>query len=609
MSNGLPAPPARKTTPTQEELLVMRNAANVRALKDQLLSSSAQATTPPSPRESPPQRAGQKVKKIIAHMTSFDDSDLTPPPSPLDSEIASIRNSSNITDKITHLTQTIDTASAETSRSYMPPPVRRRVVSPFLERGRDGAVSPTSSSSEQEAGHSQEEGVTGGRGSGTESRDVVSSGDGLKPLKESTDEACVATQKVGVVIQKEGVAVLEEAQQERDAAARKDTNRSLLRAENLSPPSSSEQAPPPPLPVRAVHVKKEGDLTVLHSPKRSKHSAQKRRKETTPPLQKETTPPLQKEGTPPPQVLELDQEPRSLGRSHSHRETARREELESLSLGRKGVSRSQREAAQPWEVESQSLGRRGTHDANKTSQYGQGGREAVAKRELESPYGGRDLPRIDTESPYAGSSTYGGKYEDDDDHLVAITLPYRPPGSKTEPRMEPKKSKKTEKKGPHPTKKLSKPLSLDDVFLSFQPSGASLTSSTIFEATPNRADAWGALGGGHEHTQSATHVELNISANENGLLFPPQLTSASSDHPLMEAHHHHYDRLPKRSEYDHLPPLEAPPPDYEFYRPRSTSDVSSHRVRPRSKQEDYTASEVSGYMCTYMCVRICVCMC
>ena len=230
----------------------------------------------------------------------------------------------------------------------------------------------------------------------------------------------------------------------------------------------------------------------------------------------------------------------------------------------------------PREVDSQLLGQRPPRTSvDETSPHRKGGEKN------EPPYSNVSAPVI-IESPY------GSRHDGDDDHLVSLVFPPRNKDT-------PKKSRRDSTKKKEPQKKLSKPISLDDVFLSLESSSSTSLSS---QEAPSKGDAWGdsppplpPFRGGHQHTQSATHVELDISANENGLLFPPQLASSSSEHPLMEAHH--YDRLPKRSEYDHLPPL-GPSPEYGmgYYRPRSTSDVSSRRVRPRNSKDEFIASEV-----------------
>ena len=166
----------------------------------------------------------------------------------------------------------------------------------------------------------------------------------------------------------------------------------------------------------------------------------------------------------------------------------------------------------------------------------------------EGPYHPAGQPRSGGYQPLGNyRTTPTGQYQ------ATGQAPPLPPARKLTPKLQ---------------KKRSNPVSLDDVFLSFES-----------EPTGNKeGGVWATIG--HEAISSTTRTELPV--QQNSVLPPPQES---------------------RSQYDHLPPPLEPPPGYgqAYYRNRSTSDVTSHRIKQirkanLSREAQFMASEVrSGW--------------
>lgn len=581
VSNGIPI----DITPSHEsDVVFVKNASKVKSLKQQFLCPQQQQGSTPSPSSSgltltspssqqvqlsrrqseieieEIQKSRGNVKTLIAQMSSQDESVriLTPPPpSPLDEDLAKIRNSRVIFNTITQFTQaTAMEASAGSaggasgsesrhSRSYRPPSVRRKVVSPFLYQNKEeeeGEEATNEESSSPGGLVSSSLSRHDGSGGGVEGMGVEEEGEESESiLFESAGVKVLASERLDLLAPALGRREMEEEEEEMGKWSGEAEERTLglfkLDATELNTlmwakneageegvSSGGKSATPPR----------------YQWPEEENGEREEKRRYPTPPrphrLGEEwyTTPPRRH------QLEEERDEERQRYTAPPRRHRGNREER-------------RRYPTPPHLSPGGAVGfprhsERGEHETEVT----------------ELSNGAPQLPLILDQDKNG-----------EDDHLVSIILPYRPKSSKKSSDSSSRKERGA------PKKKLSKPLSLNDVFLSFE----------SFTAEPSsERSGWSTTG--RDHASSSTHVELDVRTNENGLLFPPHL---SSEHPLTESHQH-YDHLPKRSEYDHLPPL-GTPPDYGtgYLRYRSSSDVASHRLRPLTKAKhgkEFTSSEV-----------------
>lgn len=187
------------------------------------------------------------------------------------------------------------------------------------------------------------------------------------------------------------------------------------------------------------------------------------------------------------------------------------------------------------------------------------------------------FPRKQSRSQQTSTSSYqqGGNYQTSSNYHLRSGS-YQALGNNRTPSSNYQSSTQPFPSKDKPEKKRSNPVSLDDVFLSFEtaPSGNKGPGKEFLATIA------------HDLTSSSSHGELPV-LGQGPPLPPPQ-------------------DLPKRllesqKQYDHLPPLDPPPGvGSNYYRTRSSSDVTSHRIRQirkanAIKEAGYTASEVSKH--------------
>lgn len=173
----------------------------------------------------------------------------------------------------------------------------------------------------------------------------------------------------------------------------------------------------------------------------------------------------------------------------------------------------------------------------------------------------------------------------DDSHLVEfMVLSY--PHKKSS-----KKKSKVDLADLAPPEEVATP---EDVELTFEENeNASTSTSTLESEQRYEAPRKDSL-----LLESPHRVEVVIGMKENGIFLPPKIVEDdSSTPPPSKKLSSQYDHLSKRSQYDHLAPLEpGEDPHTPFQRHRSASDVGSHRIRPVTKSslhEERASSEVS----------------
>ena len=557
LSNGLSKGeedfPKEEDLPVQHsELTILRNEAKVEALKRRFssppqTSSSTSSSSlknsrfQPSGVKTEQSRSSSNVKSLIAQMSLVEsEKSASPPPSPLDVDLAVIRNSRLITSKIfPDFTQTASEDDAESgrTRSYTPPAIRRKVVSPFLQQEKEEQKEERDGKSPEMAGLIEERSkVKGEEGISLESvkaKKEVFEKEEKKSSEEKKGKKPLDLIRISLEEGKEEVTKKEEEesiQKERDGEAvsprtEMQSDESLFKGDTKREVKSSGEASP-------------NSLTAEDEVESARDS--------------EATDPV---------VFRRNRDPSSKGLFKMDHKR-----LSSLLLSEGSTAESEESEDQ----ESKHSKTPPPHEAEQRTPSKQ--TKANSVEENGTP---QHLVLDRT------SSSPRNIWDNDDDHLVPIILPYIPPSKKksSSPNQKSKKEKKTSA------------LSPDDVHLSFEERNKDQNRTWSSREMPITSSEQTRTWSSHDSSSSSSsRVGLVIGLKENGVLSSPQLieTEEKQQHPLMESKSHQYDHLRKRSDYDHLSPLEQPPL-YRGHRLRSNSDMAAHRIR---KQDQFLSSEV-----------------
>ena len=613
---------------TPSELTLVRNKAKVTSLMQQFMSQESPSPPPsnsPSPVLQDTPKSKENVKKIIAQLSLQEDSDIpvlgTPPQSPLDSDLAMIRNSRIISNTIIHLeaggpggVKGVET-DKRVSRSYRPPSVRRKVVSPFLDHTGKGEGS--AKEVEQVSGGEGEEVVAGESGSEGEfeTEEVMegareSVGEPRIPLETESEQVVEvlesSTVKPGEVEGEkdvmEGVKLCEGEIQEPGASGADVAQSNVAEdAKAISLEKTADRAASATSAEReksveiaeslgfevAERLEQNSNKNAMSQPNASSVIYENTSVTASLPGEVIAGASEEKEGSV--ELFKLDAEQVSHLVTYENLPPAVKQDRQTDTPKQDRQTDTPPPPARPPKH----------HHHHVMFQEGVGGDEdRTPVMPLVPP---RSSPRS---SPYRSPPRLPGREHEEkqdlsngtapvlplildqdkngeDDHLVSIVLPFRQKPKKDKPREPSRRSLR------------SNPVSLEDVHVSVEGS------------TPERRRGHRGSSTSTEYDRSSgvTHVDVELAASENGILFPPE-------HPLMESHAQ-YDHLPSMSAYDHLPPLAASLPDYSSTglggRKRSNSDISARQVfrtRPSAKArqlsnrtEEFTYSEVCVILC------------
>ena len=547
-SNDLPSD-------NKSELSILRNVSKVKTLKEQFisppLSSQISSTTSSSSkiqtRQEEIQKSRGNVKSLIAQLSLSDESErlLSPPPSPIDVDLAKFRNTNLIMEKITNLNKTVDsTTDSRHPRSYKPPTVRRKVVSPFLEQGKE-EVSEEMKDTFFENGYDT-------------NMEMKSRGE-VTPTFRTVEENQLDDDKSGMRISR---ATEPSPQLEKDSPSK---GLFKMDQKKLGLLLMSEDIP------EGI-----GEHVVTEE-----HAVTNERHHTSSPQHE-------------PEQVENAQLNRTIHRSQNDY---------SVEPTKAANSKCMEHSMKPDKVgESSHL----IDSKNASSSRNESKR---SHKDLESGGVSNRTPQhlvLDMSSK--------DKYNDDDDHLVSIVLPYIPPSHQKpispsqSPYIPPSHQKPiSPSQSPYIPPSHQKPISpsqrekddwfwrktndpspADDVLLTFPP-----PVEPNYDQPIRLRDS-----DGSDHSSpSPAHVEIMLGRKENGGVFTiPKLLE--SEHPLMQSRG--YDHLSKKSEYDHLSPIETSKEDYvpmTYYRRRTASDVAAHRIRPPAKDNHHEEEFVSSEVC------------
>jgi len=618
----------------------LRNAAKVQALKQKLLTggglpvNSQELVSQQNEIGSAQKTCSTKVKTIVKQMsTPVEIPEIekmwSPPPSPVDKDLENVRKHVAISEKITHLHQSVGESKEKKHSSYKPSTLRRKVVSPFLHKktGSEGTLSTspfpeTAKQMKKEAKEAEEE-------IGEWEKPLLQSLGSFEDIVSQTDAvACSDSDPVGGIRsgEEEGerpvwpVEISERTQNVEDS----EEENVLPDAPTINEPSCLEGSSWYSYGERENHLLQEvedresnrgnkcadsmavsatpavveglsgingiaehleihsgGDIDrMVPSPVRTaeplpspSHSRDRSEGSDTIPL--ELVPSLgtveatsqENSYTADPSLLKTSTESRSSSRSstpfdyRSHDRRSREKSYDSNSLASSGSSYDRRRVATP------------------------------TKEKEEEPV-------------YTGPSYIVGG-EKDDDHLVSIVLPFRASNSSSSKKKKEhqyssgslytpsgsiynsgRRRRKPEPTPPPlpPPRKPNNPVSVDEVFLSFKNQGEE--SQTTGGRKMHRAGSDG-------RPISSNIADVIVGVRENGLSSSSQLMAAEGENLSAS---YNFDRRSdgKASEYDHLPPLDqmGDHKSGRSLRSRTTSDVSSHRLKTRKKHGDFTASEV-----------------
>lgn len=487
----------------ESELVVLWNGgAKVKALKQQFLSPLPHQEQQLQPlviqsRQSELkdiQQAHGNVRSLIAQMSDTSErgntASVSPPPSPLEEDLAAIRNSRLISSKISQIVGENE-AENRHCRSYVAPEVRRKVMSPFLHQDKDDS------------------------GDGKGEPKIGS----LSPQGKRKSE-------------EKGEAIKIDSSLE-------DETRRHLSEEDMSSPVSKVSGPPSEVasptseessPTAAVCIPHRADERENENPLgdiETHHSIHQQKKQCPPSPINIFRLTKSEMGA----LLSPDNIISSNGEGSSNNSLTRHLKEDLSSQSKKQDSRRQPAASEVNGDRHVYFQEDVVH--NGTSEHSH----------LENHHHHHHRP------PPVSRGEEGLEEE----HLVPITLPYIPPDQR-------KSDKSPSQQPPKMQKKVSNPVSLDDVFLSF-------------EATPPNTKSG----------SSPDRPDQRERARENGVL--ELLKSGEEFKPGSP------DNLQRNSEYDHLPPLDKPHPPKKgkrrnYHRLRSSSDVSAHSMRPSSARQN-----------------------
>ena len=685
-----PPPPHRDS----EKLVQLRNAAKVQELKQKLLSggglplNSQKLISRQKEIEKAQKTCSTKVKTIVKQMSTpveipeTEKVSVSPPPSPIDKDLEQVRKNVAISEKITHLHQSVDESKEKKHSSYKPSTLRRKVVSPFLGKRTGGEETQSSStfpeSAKQMKKSAQEtEGGTGEQGkpllqsSGSFDEEFSSQTDAVPCLDSEpasgshANEEAVLPEEMSKrtqdnVVEDTGEKIIvpivpkinepsspehsnseNESQLPREVTVYHDTSRGEEQAPALAVSSSSAVSTVPSSPTVSSSPTVlssptvSSSPTVLSSPTVSSspivssvstvveehggingiarhledHSGEE--------LDKTELSPVHSTESPPPPSHSRDRSegsdaiPLESIAGLSTVEAACRENSYTADpslLKTSAESRSSSRSSTPYSYRSYDRrSREKSYDSTSLASSG----SSYDRRRVATP------SREKEEEPAYMGPSYIVDGEKDDDHLVSIVLPFRSlnnssssSGSSSKKKKEHQYSsgsiytpsgsiynsgsRRRRKPDPTPPPPLppprksnsSNPLSVDDVFVSFKDQGEE--SRTAGGRKMHRAGSDG-------RPISSNIADVISGVRENGVLSSnSQLTDMEGERLNAS---YSFDRHSdgKASEYDHLTPLDqlGGYKSGRSLRPRTTSDVSSHRLRTRKKHEDFTASEVS----------------
>lgn len=597
--------------PPQMEPDQMRNAAKVQALKHQFLSKGQEAVSRQADVDEEKKSRSTKVKTIVKQMTiptADSEKSVSPPPSsPVDKDLEEVRKHVAIAEKITHLHQSVDRSMEKKHSSYKPSTLRRKVNSPFLDS--DGNISSSSSSPE-----SAKKGEKIGEMADEVSKECLDPQCALSATgRESTDL------HVGEVASDNGVegemGEEEETWKSEDVvgesakpeAVEKDMSRILVDSDDLKHDREASQLHSENPVMGELEDSRGQELTVATATAAvsataevsdeprvsnglSEHLANHEVQEDI-----ESNPDTTASADPVTKERDPEVSSAFLPDAHPDSSPNTREENEYSANPSRGTtpveSRSPAHSSTPYDYRMDRKSREKSYDSSSLASSG----SSYDRRRMAMP------SREEEEDIYKGSS-YIVEGEKDDDHLVSIVLPFRsatskkkkdgqyssgsmytPSGSIYNSGRRKRRPEPTPPPLPPPRRSSNNALSVDDVFISFNKSSKDDSHSGKGRKKMHRAGSDG----------KPSHIaDVLADVRENGVL--SKLSDADQDQINAT---YAFDRLSggPMSEYDHLPPLEVANVNTSHTsRPRTTSDVSSHRTRSRKAHVDFTSSAVRG---------------